>query len=153
MLIAVSAVSKNLYEGIIKKDAKDKQVMWVSRIVLLVIAAIGLVIAWDENSVIFEVVSFAWSGFGATFGPLILFSLFWKRVNRPGAIAGMLGGGAMVFIWKLLLKPLGGIFSIYELLPAFLFSSVLIVVVSLLTEKPSAEIEEDFEKARSYNGI
>lgn len=153
LLIAVSAVSKNLYEGIIKKDAKDKQVMWVSRIVLLVIAAIGLVIAWDENSVIFEVVSFAWSGFGATFGPLILFSLFWKRVNRPGAIAGMLGGGAMVFIWKLLLKPLGGIFSIYELLPAFLFSSVLIVVVSLLTEKPSAEIEEDFEKARSYNGI
>lgn len=153
LLIASSAVSKNLFEGIIKKDATDKQVMWVSRCVLVAIALVGLGIAWNENSVIFEVVSFAWSGFGATFGPLVLFSLFWKRTNRAGAIAGMLGGGSMVFIWKLLLKPLGGIFGIYELLPAFLFSAILIVVVSLLTEKPSAEIEADFEAARSYQGI
>ena len=153
LLIAASAVSKNLFEGIVKKDATDKQVMWVSRAVLLLIAIVGLFIAWNENSVIFEVVSFAWSGFGATFGPIVLFSLFWKRVNRAGAIAGMLGGGAMVFIWKLLLKPLGGIFGIYELLPAFLVSCILIVAVSLLTEKPSEEIEADFEKARTYNGI
>lgn len=125
--------------------------MHVSRAVLLLITVFGMVIAWDENSVIFEVVSFAWSGFGATFGPIILFSLFWKRVNRPGAIAGMLAGGISVFVWKLLLKPLGGIFGIYELMPAFIVSCIFIVVVSLLTAKPSAEMEAEFEKARTYS--
>ena len=125
--------------------------MKLSRIILLVITAVGIAIAWNENSVIFEVVSFAWSGFGATFGPIILFSLFWKRVNRAGAIAGMLSGGITVFVWKLLLKPLGGVFGIYELLPAFLVSCIFIVVVSLCTEKPSKQIEEEFEKARTYN--
>ena len=80
----------------------------------------------------------------------MLFSLFWKRTNRAGAIAGMVSGGAMVFIWKLLLKPLGGIFGIYELMPAFLVSCVFIVVVSLITSKPSAEIEAEFDKAKNY---
>ena len=150
LLIAASAVSKNLFEGIIKKDADDKQVMNVSRIMLVVITVIGMIIAWNENSVIFEIVSFAWSGFGATFGPIILFSLFWKRTNRVGAVAGIVSGGAMVFIWKLLLKPLGGIFGIYELMPAFLISCAFIVIVSLCTEKPSAELEEEFEKAKNY---
>ena len=90
LLIAASSVSKNIYEGIIKKDKKvdDKKVMWLSRIVLVVIAIIGMIIAWDENSVIFSLVSFAWAGFGATFGPIMLFSLFWKRTTRQGAIAG-----------------------------------------------------------------
>ena len=150
LLIAASAVSKNLYEGVIKKDASDKQVMRISRVVLLLITLVGVGIAWNEESVIFEVVSFAWSGFGATFGPVILFSLFWKRINRAGAIAGMLAGGSMVFIWKLLLKPLGGVFGIYELLPAFLFSCAAILIVSLCTAKPSAEIEAEFEQARAF---
>lgn len=150
LLIAASAVSKNLYEGVVKKDASDKQVMRISRVVLLLITLVGVGIAWNEESVIFEVVSFAWSGFGATFGPVILFSLFWKRINRAGAIAGMLAGGSMVFIWKLLLKPLGGVFGIYELLPAFLFSCAAILIVSLCTAKPSAEIEAEFEQARAF---
>ncbi len=148
LLIAASAVAKNVYQGIIKKNATDKQVMTITRITLLVIAAIAIVIALDENSVIFNVVSFAWAGFGATFGPLMLFSLFWKRINRAGAVAGMVGGGAMVFIWKLLISKLGGVFAIYELLPAFIFSSILIVLVSLLTAAPSKEIEEDFEAVK-----
>ena len=148
LLIASSAVSKNIYGGIIKKNASDKQVMRLSRLVVLAITLLGLVIAWDENSVIFQVVSFAWAGFGATFGPLMLFSLFWKRTTRAGAIAGMVGGGAMVFIWKLLIKPLGGLLGIYELLPAFLFSALLIGVVSLLTPAPSAEIQAEFEQAK-----
>ena len=151
LLIAASAVSKNLFEGIVKKDATDKQVMRVSRIVLVVITLIGMGIAWNENSIIFRIVSFAWAGFGATFGPIILFSLFWKRTNRAGAIAGMVSGGVMVFVWKLLLKPMGGVFGIYELLPAFLISCIFIVVVSLCTAKPSAEIEEEFEKVRNYS--
>ncbi len=145
LLIAASAFSKNIFQGVCKKNATDKQVMWVSRITLLVLALVGIVVALDENSVIFTIVSFAWAGFGATFGPIMLFSLFWKRTTRAGAIAGMVGGGAMVFLWKLVIKPMGGVFGIYELLPAFIFSAICIVVVSLLTKAPSKEIEEDFE--------
>lgn len=88
LLIAVSALSKNIYQGICKKDATDKQVMKVSRITLLLLTAIGITIALDEKSIIFQIVSFAWAGFGATFGPLMLFSLLWKRINKPGVIAG-----------------------------------------------------------------
>ena len=149
LLIAASAFAKNIFQGVVKKNATDKQVMVVTRITLLAIALIGIIIALDENSVIFSIVSFAWAGFGATFGPLMLFSLFWKRTNRAGAIAGMVGGAAMVFLWKLVISTLGGVFAIYELLPAFIFSSICIVVVSLLTKKPSAEIEEDFEAVKS----
>ena len=148
LLIAASAFAKNVFQGICKKDATDKQVMIISRITLLVLAGIGVVLALDEKSIIFSIVSFAWAGFGATFGPLMLFSLFWKRTNKPGAIAGMVSGAAMVFLWKLVISKLGGLFAIYELLPAFLFSSLCIVVVSLLTKAPSEEILEDFEAVR-----
>ena len=149
LLIASSALANDVYKGVIDKKASDKKVMWVSRIALMVIALIGMVIALDEDSVIFNIVSFAWAGFGATFGPLMLFSLFWKRVNRAGAIAGMLSGAATVFLWKLVLNPtFGGVFAIYELLPAFIVSSIFIVCVSLLTGEPSEEIEEEFEAAK-----
>ena len=151
LLIAASAFAKNIFQGICKKDASEKQVMWVSRITLLVLAVLGVVFALDENSVIFQIVSFAWAGFGATFGPLMIFSLFWKRINKAGAIAGMVSGAGMVFLWKLVISKLGGIFAIYELLPAFIFSGICIVVVSLLTKAPSAEICEDFEAVRSGN--
>ena len=148
LLIAASAFAKNIYGDVLKRKANDKEIMWVSRIILLVISLIGIVIAWDENSVIFTIVSFAWAGFGATFGPVMLFSLFWRRMNRAGAIAGMVTGGGMVFIWKLLLKPLGGLFGIYELFPAFVLSSLAIILVSLLTAPPASEITDEFDKAR-----
>lgn len=150
LLIAASAFSKNIFQGVLKKDATDKQVMTVSRIILLAIAVIGMLIALDENSVIFKVVSFAWAGFGATFGPIMLFSLFWKRTNRAGAIAGMLTGGIMVFVWNMLLRPLGGWLDIYELFPAFVLSCIAIVVVSLLTKAPSKEIQDEFEQAKTF---
>lgn len=149
LLISASALSKNIYQSIFKKDAKDKEVLLVSRITLVVIALIAMLIALDENSIIFKIVSFAWAGFGATFGPVILFSLFWKRTNQAGALAGMLAGGVTVFVWKLLLSKLGGVFGIYELLPAFLVSSVAIVVVSLLTKEPSKEICEEFDAVQA----
>ncbi len=149
LLIAASAFAKNIFQGVCKKNATDKQVMVMTRITLVTLSLIGILIALDENSVIFSIVSFAWAGFGATFGPLILFSLFWKRVNKPGAIAGMVGGAAMVFLWKLVISNLGGVFAIYELLPAFIFSALCIVVVSLLTKAPSKEIEDDFEAVRT----
>ena len=149
LLIAASAFAMNIFKGVCKKDATDKQVMTMTRVTLLALTLIGVVIALDEKSVIFQVVSFAWAGFGATFGPLMLLSLFWKRINKAGAVAGMVGGAAMVFVWKLVISKLGGVFAIYELLPAFLFSCICIVVVSLLTKAPSAEIMEDFEAVRT----
>jgi sodium/proline symporter len=149
LLIAASAFSKSIYQGILKKDATDRQVLNMSRITLVIIAIIAVIIAMDENSVIFTVVSFAWAGFGATFGPIMLFSLFWKRTTREGAIAGMLAGGATVFIWKLVIKQLGGVFGIYELFPAFVVSCAVILIVSLMTKEPSSEITEEFEKVRA----
>ncbi|MFR5932789.1 MAG: sodium/proline symporter PutP [Oscillospiraceae bacterium] len=148
LLIAASAVSLNIFKGILKKDASDKQVMTMSRIILLLIAVAGVVIAMDENSVIFTIVSFAWAGFGAVFGPIMLFSLFWKRTTQAGAVAGMVTGGVMVFLWKLVLKPLGGVFGIYELFPAFVLSCLVILLVSLLTPAPSAQIQQEFDLAR-----
>ena len=155
LLIASSSVSVNIYQGIIKKDKKvnEKEVMWISRIVLVAIAVIGVIIAWKENSIIFSLVSFAWAGFGATFGPIMLFSLFWKRTTRAGAIAGMLTGGISVFVWKLVLNEFlseaAPIFAIYELLPAFILSSIAIVVASLLSGAPEKEIAEEFEKVKA----
>ena len=119
--------------------------MLVARGVLLVIAGLGILLAWDKDSSVFRVVSFAWAGFGATFGPVMLAALFWKRSNKYGAIAGMLGGGVMVFVWKFVISGFGGVFAIYELLPAFITASLLIVIVSLVTGKPDEEIEKEFE--------
>ena len=150
LLITSSAIAKDIYQGILKKNATDRQVMLISRITLLVVSVLGIIIALDENSVIFEVVSFAWAGFGATFGPIILFSLLWKRTTMAGAIAGVLTGGGMVFVWKLLLKPMGGVLGIYELLPAFVLSCIAIVLASLLSKKPDKAILDEFELARTY---
>ena len=96
----------------------------------------------------FGIVSFAWAGFGGAFGAVVLCALFWKRCNWQGALAGMLCGGLMVFVWKYLISPLGGVFGIYELLPAFLFSLAACVVVSLATPAPGADIEAEFEAAK-----
>ena len=148
LLIAASAFSKNLWQRLFRKEASDKEIMHVGRAALLIIAFLGAIIAMDENSVIFTIVSFAWAGFGATFGPLMLFSLFWKRTTRSGAIAGMISGGAMVFIWNFLIKPMGGIWGIYELLPAFIVSSAFIVIVSLLSKAPDKTIQDEFEAAK-----
>jgi sodium/proline symporter len=150
LLISASAFSRDIYKGIMKKDATDKQIMIVTRITLLIVSLFGIVIALDENSIIFQVVSFAWAGFGATFGPIMLFSLLWKKTTRSAAIAGMLTGGGMVFIWKLLLKPIGGVFGIYELFPAFVLSCIVIVVFSLITKKPDQAVLDEFELAKTY---
>lgn len=145
LLISGSAVAENIFRGLIKKNATDAQVMIVARITLVVILLFGIFIAIDENSIIFQVVSYAWAGFGAAFGPLMLLSLYWKRTNLPGAVAGMLTGAIGVVVWHELIKPLGGVFGVYELLPCFFLSLIVIVVVSLATKKPSKEIEDEFD--------
>lgn len=145
LLISGSAVAENIYRGLIKKDATDAQVMIVARLTLVTILIFGIVIALDENSSIFQVVSYAWAGFGASFGPLIIMSLYWRRTNLKGALAGMIVGAVTVLVWEAFLTPLGGIFEVYELLPAFILSLIAIVVVSLATEEPSEEIKKEFD--------
>ena len=145
LLAASSSMSENLLKGVFHIKLSEKQSMIAARAVLLIIAVLGIVLAWDQNSSVFRVVSFAWAGFGATFGPVMLTSLFWKRSNKYGALAGLITGGVMIFVWKFAISKLGGMFAIYELLPAFLCALIAIVVVSLLTKAPEQEIVDEFE--------
>jgi sodium/proline symporter len=151
MLIVASSLANDLFKGVFKKNASDKAVMWVARTGMLLVTLFAIFIAISGNQSIFRVVSYAWAGFGASFGPLVLFSLFWKRTTFPAAVAGMVTGGIMVVVWKNVIAKAGGVFAVYELLPAFILSSLAILVVSLLTQKPSAEIEQEFEKAKTAN--
>ena len=123
--------------------------MLAARITVVAIAVLGVIIARNPDNSVFGIVSFAWAGFGASFGPLVICSLFWKRTTFPGAVSGMIAGGVMVFVWKYLIKPLGGVFGVYELLPAFIVGIAAIVIVSLCTKAPSKEIEDEFELVRS----
>ena len=148
LLAAASAVSQNIVKEFFGKTLSQKASMLVARITVVVIAIVGVIWAKDEGSV-FEIVSFAWAGFGAAFGPVVLFALFWKRTNKWGALSGMVVGGVMIFVWKYVIAPLGGVFAIYELLPAFILASISIVLVSLITEEPEKEIQDTFEKAKA----
>ena len=148
LLAAASAVSQNVVKEFFGKTLSEKTSMIVARLTVVVIAIIGVIWAKDEGSV-FEIVSFAWAGFGAAFGPVVLFGLFWKRTNKWGALAGMVVGGVMIFVWKYVIANLGGVFAIYELLPAFILACVAIVVVSLLTKAPEKEIVDTFEEVKA----
>ena len=149
LLAASSSVSQNLMVEFFKVNLDGKKSMIVARSTMVIISLVAMFLARDPNSSVFRVVSFAWAGFGAAFGPTVLFALFWKRSNKWGALAGMVSGGAMVFIWKYLIAPMGGAFAIYELLPAFVVASIAIVVVSLATEKPDAETVKVFDEVKT----
>ncbi len=148
LLAASSSISNDILGDVFGLKKSQKTSMLISRITIVVIAVIAVFWARNEGSV-FTIVSFAWAGFGAAFGPVVLFSLFWKRTTKWGAFAGMVTGGAMVFIWKYLIAKLGGVFAIYELLPAFVLACVAIVVVSLLTEKPDESVEATFDEVNA----
>ncbi len=145
LLAASSSVSHNLLGGFLHLNISEETAMKAARASVLAISVIAAFIARDPNSSVFGIVSFAWAGFGAAFGPVVLAALFWKRSNKQGALAGMVVGGVMVFVWKYLVRPMGGVWGIYELLPAFLLALLTIIVVSLATEAPSQEIQEEFE--------
>jgi sodium/proline symporter len=147
MLITSSSLANDLVKGVFKKDISDKDVMWLARATIVLVTLFGLAVALSGSDTIFGIVSYAWAGLGASFGPLILFSIFWKKTTLPGAAAGMITGGALVLIWKNLIAPLGGAWAVYELLPAFIVSCIVIFVVSTLTRKPQPEIEAEFDKA------
>ena len=144
LLVTASSVSRDIYAILFKKEGEEKQLVWVSRVAVVAVSVIAIFLGLDPNSSIFSLVSCAWGGIGATFGPLILFSLFWKRMTLAGAIAGMIVGGVTDLLWYNLS---GGVFDIYEIIPGFLFSSLAIIVFSLLT-KPSKEIVEEFESVK-----
>ena len=149
LLSAASAFSENMLQDVFGGKMTSKQTMLVARLTVIIIAVIAAFLATDPNSSVFQIVSFAWAGFGATFGPAILFALFWKRSNRQGILAGLVAGGVMVFVWKFCVRPIGGVWNVYELLPAFIVASAAIVVVSMLTPKPSADIEKIFDEVNA----
>ena len=154
LLAASSSIAQNFFKGLVYKKASNKQVMWVARGTVIAIAVIGAFIASNPNSSVFGIVSFAWAGFGATFGPLVLFALFWKRTTLVGAVSGIVSGGIVVFFWHFLVIPYGvsngiNLLTIYELLPAFLVSCAAIVIGSLLSKKPSDITVKEFELAAS----
>ena len=148
MLVAASSVSENIVKRGISRNIDDKKQMVIARVTVLIITVIGIFFAWNQNSSVFRIVSFAWAGFGASFGPLMLFSLFWRRLNKWGAIAGISSGAIMIFVWKFVVAKLGGIFAIYELLPAFLTSCIAIIVISLITGKPGDDTVEKFDHVK-----
>lgn len=148
MLTAASSFSENILQDVCGVKVSARTSMLVARLTIAVIAALAVYLAWNPYSSIFNIVSFAWAGFGAAFGPVMLASLFWKRTTLPGALCGMVAGGVMVFVWKYLVRPMGGVWNLYELLPAFIVSALVIIIVSYSTEKPSKEIVEDFEASK-----
>ncbi len=143
LLVTASSASRDLYALLFKKSTEGTEIVWVSRATVLIVSLIAIVLAMDANSSVFGLVSCAWGGFGSAFGPLILFALFWKRTTVQGAVVGMLTGGIVDLGWYAM-KGYGGIFSVYEIIPGFIASSILIIVVSLATKLPK-EIEAEFE--------
>ena len=144
LLVTASAISKDFYNAFIRKDASDKELILVSRITVLVVAALAIILGLDPNNYILTMVAYAWAGFGAAFGPCILLSLFWKRMTKNGALAGIVVGGLTVLIWKQFAW-----FGLYEIVPGFIFSLIAIYVVSKLDAPPSAEIQAEFDQAVS----
>ncbi len=153
LLAASSSVSHNIMHDFFGIKLSEKKAMLLARISVIVISVIAVFMSLNENSSVFRVVSFAWAGFGAAFGPVVLFALFWKRSNKWGALAGMITGGVMVFVWKYVIavKFAGTVLEIYELLPAFILASVAIVVVSLITAEPQKEIYDEFDEVKAMN--
>ncbi len=143
LLVASSAVSEDIYHALFKKNAPPKQLMWISRIAVMAVAVIAAVIALDKDSSVFGLVSQAWAGFGGTFGPVILFSLFWKRMNKTGAIAGVISGGLTWILWQVLVKPH---FGLYEIVPAFAVSVICIIVGTLCGKAPDQDTQDKFEE-------
>ena len=154
LLVCSSAVSTDIYKDILKPDADDKKVLQVGRITTLVVAVIAAFIAWDPNSSIMGLVSDAWAGLGAAFGPLVVMSLFWKRTNLPGAVAGLVSGAATVLVWDYLPlvggQTLSAATGLYSLLVGFIISLACIVIVSLATKAPSDAILDQFAAYKNY---
>ncbi|MDE7187871.1 MAG: sodium/proline symporter [Lachnospiraceae bacterium] len=149
LLAASSSISQNLVQEFGRKTLSARTSLVIARVTVIVISLIAIVLAGNPDSSIFTIVSFAWAGFGAAFGPVVLLALFWKRSNRQGALTGMITGGIMVFVWKYGISSLGGVFAIYELLPAFIIALLANIIASLLTAEPSGELLRTFDEVNA----
>ena len=147
LLISSSAITEDFYKGFIRPTASEKELVWLGRAMVLLIAMLAIWIAQDENNKVLKLVEFAWAGFGSAFGPVVLLSLFWKRMTSSGAMAGMLTGAIIVFGWKEILPENSALASIYEMIPAFSLATIAVIVVSLLSPKPERHILDTFEQA------
>ena len=146
LLVSSSALAQDFYKSIFRRNASKKEEMIVGRMAVLVIAIIAILLGYNPDSKVLVLVGYAWLGFGASFGPVIILSLFWKRMTRNGAFAGILIGAITVIVWAQLS---GGLFDLYELAPGFLFGGLAIIIVSLLDKAPSKEIQAEFETYKS----
>ncbi|MCD8510390.1 MAG: sodium/proline symporter PutP [Bacillus sp. (in: Bacteria)] len=146
LLVSSSAIAEDFYKAILKKDATEKELVLIGRIGVLVIALIAVLLALNPDRTILDLVAYAWGGFGAAFGPVIILSLFWKRITRDGALAGIVVGFLTVVIWANLS---GGLFDLYEIVPGFVLGAIVIYVVSILGKEPSKEIQDEFDKVRT----
>lgn len=155
LLVSASSVAEDIVRGVIKRDADDKTVLRISRITVVVIAVLAYVIALNPNSSIMGLVSNAWAGLGSAFGPIVLLSLFWKRTNFQGAVAGILSGALTVIVWDYIPfmggQTPGTVTGLYSLLVGFAVSALMIVAVSLLTPAPDESILREFEDVKNGN--
>lgn len=141
-MVCSSAIAEDFYRQILRKEAGQKELVWIGRISVLILALVAASMAANPESKVLDLVAYAWGGFGAAFGPIIILSLFWKRLTRNGTLAGMVLGALTVIVWKNLT---GGLFDIYEILPGFILCSGAAIVVSLLDTAPSAQVKRLFE--------
>ena len=149
LLAASSSVSQDLLQDFFGIRLSETGTMVAARCTVVGIALSALILAWNPNSSVFRVVSFAWAGFGATFGPTMLLALFDRRSNMQGALAGMISGAALIFIWKFVIAPMGGVWGIYELLPAFLVALIINIVVSRLTPESDAQVLKTYDQIKN----
>lgn len=140
LLVTSSAVSQDFYKALIRPDATEKELVWVNRLTVIGVSVIAVLLGLDPNNFVLDMVAYAWAGFGAAFGPALLISLFWKRMTRNGALAGIIVGGATVLVWKQY-----ALFGLYEIVPGFILSCVAIYLVSRYGAPPSQEITDEFE--------
>nr|WP_275665105.1 sodium/proline symporter PutP [Vibrio sp. Isolate34] len=146
LLVSSSALAEDLYKQVLKKDATSEEIVRVGRFAVILISLIALVLAMTPDSSVLGLVSYAWAGFGAAFGPAIVLSLYWPRMNRNGALAGIVVGGVTIVLWK---QFTGGWFDVYEIVPGIILSTISIVIVSLITGEPEDEVKKqhaEFEK-------
>jgi len=142
LLVTSSAITQDFYKVLFRKKASPRELVWIGRSAVIVVAIIAYIIALNPKNSILGLVAYAWAGFGAAFGPIVLISLFWKRMTRKGAIGGILVGGIVVIVWKQLNA---GIFNMYEIVPGFILSTVTIIILSILDKKPSIDIVKEFD--------
>lgn len=152
LLVGASAVAQDLYRQFIHKDVKPRELVMVTRLSVVGIALIAIALGLDPNNSILNIVAYAWAGFGAAFGPALLFSLFWRRATRNGILTGMIVGGITVLIWKqitgLAIADVYPILKLYEIVPGFLLSSLAIIIASKLDKQPDKEITDVFDSVK-----